>query len=343
MVAQLSLIAVNLATVALESWLYGIFCVIFGASTYLLIRRGRERIQGSGPVQTTRSLWRTPMFVASCLIALSCTAHWILTVYRLFDAFITFMGGGEPIIAYADLSRKSEVAKTAFLIITVLISDAMIIHRLYIVWSYNKAIIVFPILTWGALVACGIGICWQFAHYTLGENVFETAAGRWITSDCVFSFVTNVYCSLLIAWRVWRTTVSAPAYGGPNIMGALAIIIESAAIQSVWNLFFFITYQAKSNLQFTTIDMWVPICGISLTLINLRVSLGWAHQAHISGSSGGPRMTTQVRSFESMNQSYGMRSLAVNITQEVDAEDHRFPGEKPINYRRTSKDSNVSV
>ncbi|TFY63341.1 hypothetical protein EVJ58_g3307 [Rhodofomes roseus] len=324
MVAQLNLLAVNLATVALESWLYGIFCIIFGTSTYLLVRRGRERTQGSGPPQNIRPPWRTPMFIASCLIALSVTAHWILTVYRAFDAFVNFMDGSEPIIAYADLSRKSEVAKTAFLVITVLISDAMIIYRVYIVWSYNRAIIIFPILTWFALVAehtaCGIAICWQFAHYTLGENVFETAAGRWITSDCVFSFVTNLYCSLLIAWRVWRTTVSAPAYGGPNIMGALAIIIESAAIQSAWNLFFFITYQAKSNLQFTTIDMWVPICGISLTLINLRVSLGWAAKGHISGASTGPRLTTQVRSFESTNQSYAMRSLAVDVTQLDDAE-----------------------
>lgn len=38
------------------------------------------------------------------------------------------------------------------------------------------------------LVACGTGVCWQFAEYTLGENVFETSAGRWITSDCVFTF-----------------------------------------------------------------------------------------------------------------------------------------------------------
>lgn len=67
-------------------------------------------------------------------------------------------------------------------------------------------ILIFPALTWCALagtflpstvcvltaeasLVCGSAICWQFAHYTLGEDVFETAAGRWITSDCVFSFV----------------------------------------------------------------------------------------------------------------------------------------------------------
>lgn len=112
----------------------------------------------------------------------------------------------------------------------------------------------------------------------------------------------------------------------------------------MWNLIFFITYQVKSNLQFTTIDMWVPVCGISLTLINLRVSLGWAAGGSVSGSSG-PRLSTHGRSFETTNQSYAMRSLVVNVTQteEVDEEVPRYVPEKAIDFRSTSKGSDLSV
>ena len=84
------------------------------------------------------------------------------------------------------------------------------------------------------------------------------------------------------------------------------------------------TYQAKSNIQFTTCDLWAPICGISLTLINLRVALGWAQKAHQSASSGVPRATalSQGRSFTSnMDQGFAMRPLAVNITRVVNQED----------------------
>lgn len=49
---------------------------------------------------------------------------------RLFDAFVNFKGGAEPIVALADLSQLTEVIKTAFLVITVLISDAMIVSGL---------------------------------------------------------------------------------------------------------------------------------------------------------------------------------------------------------------------
>ncbi|PCH42396.1 hypothetical protein WOLCODRAFT_73087 [Wolfiporia cocos MD-104 SS10] len=308
MVAELSILSVNLATLAMESLLYGIFLMLFGTSTYLLLQRGSQQSQIASSV-TARPIWRTPMFLAAILMAFIVTSHWILTVYRLFDAFINYQGGAEPLIALADLSWRSEVVKTAFLVAAVLLSDIMIIYRLYIVWSYNKLIVIFPMLTWCGLVACGTGVCWQFAVYSLGQDVFETSAGRWITSD------------LLIAFRVWRTRIHTHSYGGANIMGALAIIIESAALQTSWNLIFFVTYQAKSNIQFTTCDLWAQFCGISFMLINLRVALGWAQKASYQQSSTAPRLTTQQRTLGTESQGFAMRPLAVNITRVVNQED----------------------
>jgi hypothetical protein len=34
---------------------------------------------------------------------------------------------------------------------------------------------------------CGVGITYQFTQYKPGENVFLSVAGRWITSDAVFT------------------------------------------------------------------------------------------------------------------------------------------------------------
>lgn len=80
------------------------------------------------------------------------------------------------------------------------------IYRLWIVWNYRSAIIIFPLCTLAGLTgtsifakvhralstnsvasACGIGITYQFTQYYPGENVFVSVAGRWITSDCVFT------------------------------------------------------------------------------------------------------------------------------------------------------------
>lgn len=77
-----------------------------------------------------------------------------------------------PLFVYSDLALATQVAKTAFLVASVLIADAMIvrisqrsgilcllltikklqIYRLYVVWSFNKYIIILPMLTWCGLV-----------------------------------------------------------------------------------------------------------------------------------------------------------------------------------------------
>ncbi|TFY55386.1 hypothetical protein EVJ58_g8291 [Rhodofomes roseus] len=357
MVAELNILSVNLATACMESFLYGIFCILSGTSTYLLLRRGREQMAAG---MSSRPMWRTPMFIAGCLIALTVTGHWILTVVRLFDAFVNYKGGAEPIIAFADLSMMTEVIKTAFLVVTVLISDAMIIYRLYIVWSYNKFIIIFPVMTWCGLIACGTGVCWQFAVYTLGDDVFKTSAGRWITSDCVFTFTTNIYCSLLIAYRVWRTRITTQAYGGANIMGALAIIIESAALQSCVlrsvrsalptdRLPLLSRFPSQQELEPHLLrdlpsEEQHPVHDVRPLGADLR-DLAHAHQPARRARLGArrrtrarrpavPRVTavSQARSYASAaDQNFAMRPLAVNITRVVNQEDD-FGGMKKADY-----------
>lgn len=46
---------------------------------------------------------------------------------RLFDAFVNFLDGQEPLLYYSNLSLKTEVVKTAFLIATLIISDILFV------------------------------------------------------------------------------------------------------------------------------------------------------------------------------------------------------------------------
>ncbi|KAH9926158.1 uncharacterized protein B0H18DRAFT_876555 [Fomitopsis serialis] len=283
------LISVNLATVCIESLLYGIFFVLYGASTYLLIRQSRAKVAAEGK-HSSKSVYRAPMFIAANSIFLTVTGHWVLTVYRLFEAFVNFRGGTAALFFYADIALPSEVAKSALLVATVIVSDAMIIYRLYIIWGYNKAIIVLPVLTWFGLIAVGVGVCWRFSLYKLGDNVYSGQTGRWITADCFFTLATNVYCTVCISYRVFRTRLRArshPSLASPNLLSALAILVESAALHTAWNATFLGAFQRASAFQFTAIDVWSPVAGTAFMLINLRVALGWAQRAHTSASSSG--------------------------------------------------------
>lgn len=283
---DIPLVSANLATVAVESLLYGIFLVLDLTSITLLFTR--EASFSLGAARTSSFVvMRRPMFIGAVILLVSITGHWICTVVRLFDAFVNFEGGQQALKYYADLSQVTEVVKTGFLTGSVVTGDAMIIYRLWVVWGFNYRVIMFPLGTLVGLTVCGVGITYQFAMYTPGQDVFATVAGRWITSDCVFTLLTNVYSSSMIAWYIYTTHKASSAIGGSSMMSILAIFIESAAIYTTWTIFFMITYLTKTNIQFNTVDFWPEAAGIAFSLINVRIGLGWAQKAGISSTLGG--------------------------------------------------------
>ncbi|KAK0480493.1 hypothetical protein EDD18DRAFT_1312327 [Armillaria luteobubalina] len=313
------LVSANLATVAVESLLYGIFLVLDITSITLLFTR--ENSFSPGTTRTSSfAVMQRPMFIGAVILLVSITGHWICTVVRLFDAVVKFEGGRQALQYYADLSQTTEVVKTGFLTGSVVTGDAMIIYRLWIVWGFNYRVIVFPLGTLVGLAVCGVGITYQFAKYTPGQDVFATVAGRWITSDCVFTLLTNVYCSSMIAWYIYRTHKVSSSVGGSKIMSVLAIFIESAAIYTqprrTWTIFFMITYLIKTNIQFNTVDFWPEAAGIAFSLINVRIGLGWAQKSGISSTLGGSSGSRSGRGSERGTE-IPLHPLTINISQAI--------------------------
>ncbi|KAK0216123.1 hypothetical protein IW262DRAFT_1464652 [Armillaria fumosa] len=312
---DIPLVSANLATVAIESLLYGIFLVLDITSITLLFTR--ETSSSSGTTRTSSfAVMRRPMFIGAVILLVSITGHWICTVIRLFDAVVNFEGGRQALQYYADLSQTTEVVKTGFLAGSVVTGDAMIIYRLWVVWGYNYRVIAFPLGTLVGLTVCGIGITYQFAKYTPGQDVFATVAGRWITSDCVFTLVTNVYSSSMIAWYIYRTHKASSAVGGSKIMSALAIFIETDKPGRTWTTFFMITYLTKTNIQFNTVDFWPEAAGIAFSLINVRVGLGWAQKSGISSTLGGSSGLRSGRGSERGTE-IPLHPLTINISQAI--------------------------
>ena len=68
-----SLVTTNLATVCVESALTGVFWALYAGSTYLLVQRNRmQAAQATGI--SSRSFYKSPMFIASNIILVTVTA-----------------------------------------------------------------------------------------------------------------------------------------------------------------------------------------------------------------------------------------------------------------------------
>ncbi|KAF7371388.1 hypothetical protein MSAN_00775300 [Mycena sanguinolenta] len=300
MVLDISLPPVGLATVALESCLYGIYLVLTVTALWLTFG------QNAGSGRRGTPTYSSPIFVGALMLLITITGHWILTVDRGFLAFIYLADTLGPLGFYGDLSQTTEVVKTGFLVTTLAIGDATIIHRLWIVWGHNNYVILFPAVLLTGVTASGVGITYQFTRYKPGQNVFLSEAGRWITSDTVFTLCTNVYSTAFIAWPIWNQERAIKQYGGPSLKSVLIIIVESAALYTVWTTFFLASYLSRSNLQFIVADCWPAMTGISCMLIYARVGLSRAQKEGRFPSSlpNGPG-------------SNPLPSFAINITRAV--------------------------
>ncbi|KAK6995972.1 hypothetical protein R3P38DRAFT_3073688, partial [Favolaschia claudopus] len=271
MAVEVQLVPVSLATIALESCFYGCFLVLAITSMCLLVGR--------------RAKWLSPTFLSAIGIFITVTAHWILTVDRSFQAFVFFENGTFPTAFYGDLSQITEVGKTACLITTVAMGDAIIIHRLWIIWDRRLPIVLFPVLNFLGLIVSGVGITYQFTKYRTGQNVFQSDTSRWITSNAVFTLCINIYSTGFISWRMSQVGNVIKPIGRNRIHSVLGTIVESAAIYTTWTIFFFATYLSESNIQFITVDCVPAITGIACMLIHVRIGLGWAHEGSQAGLS----------------------------------------------------------
>jgi len=315
MAGGVTLISANLVTVGIESLLYGI--VLLLSFTFFYLHLGH--VSGSSPSYGASRLSRTltPIFITSVFIFSTCTAHWVLTMTRLFQAFVTFEGGQAPVLFYGNLSEPTEVAKTAFLICTLIAADVMIAYRLWIVWNRNWYVIIVPTLTIFGLCVSGVGIVYTLARLSGGDTIFLSDVAHWITADYSSTFITNIYSSVMIAYKVWRTNqLAGQSYGGGNLMRVLATIIESASFYTVYVVVFFAVYESDSNVQFTFIDTLCQVAGTAFMMINVRVGLGWAAQGSVSQVS-----SSGLQSRRNADQSYVMRPVAVDISTVVHQDD----------------------
>ncbi|EIN12516.1 hypothetical protein PUNSTDRAFT_141199, partial [Punctularia strigosozonata HHB-11173 SS5] len=327
---DVSLPVVGLASIVVESSLYGLFLATFLACEYVLLHKRTGRSRGIN----LRSNAKLPVLASSIVLFFLITMHWAIDIFRLFRAFI---GSGAtvngPLLFYANLGDRTYVAKTAVFAITGVIADGLIIYRLYIIWNRNLWICIAPILSLLPMFGCSVGVLYHLSTFKLapGGNIFIAASGFKVAFYSVWSttLVTNVLCTVLISLRIWSTTRKVRSMGSSNLTPMLSILIESAALYTFSIVAILASYGAKSNGHFVATDTTPAIIGISYCLIIIRVGLGRSYE-HKNDTT---LMVSSYRGHSSNSRATGLRGtdhanimpmapIAINIPSEVDI-DHR--------------------
>ncbi|KAJ7088007.1 hypothetical protein B0H15DRAFT_842085 [Mycena belliarum] len=281
---QPSLVLVNMAGTVMATLFYGMYLVIFVTSLYLLFARA---IGPPGAVKYTPVLGSV-VFISGITLFVTVTGSWVITVVRAFQGFVYFQDGLGAAIYFNDNANVTETVGDIFLGLSLVIGDAMIIYRLWVVWSYNKLVVLLPSLSLSGLFISLVITIRATVH--LQDLAMDTG----LTPVTSFTIVTNVYCTAFLSWKVWRITRNCNPIGGSNLRNFMAVVVESAAIYTAVILYYTITHQLGSNLQYVAVGALPPVAAIANGLIHVRLGLGRTIEK-IAGSPGSTLVSGPIR------------------------------------------------
>ncbi|KAI0631823.1 hypothetical protein C8Q77DRAFT_1228829 [Trametes polyzona] len=326
-------IGVNLALACIESLLYGMFFVLAMTSLAVLVGRHTNRsstYSGRSCAGADR-IWTSPLFVATMFLLATVTSHWLISVRRVFDAFMYYDGGQAPMEYYLMVEAPTQVIGTAFVVASVIVGDIILTYRIWTVWDRRWIFIVFPTLCTLAYTGLGISMVQLFASYAPGESIFMTAARRRVITTSALTLALTP--ALLRRNDCVSDMVEQPGDEAQSHVRrcrphrvSLVIFIESAAFYTFWTLFFVVSFCANSLLEQFAFHCIPAATGISFMLIVVRVGLGF-HWSQITALGVGPTGLTVHHHYASRRPSmrkpalpYPPRAITLNVTRTIEQE-----------------------
>ncbi|KAE9407088.1 hypothetical protein BT96DRAFT_914956 [Gymnopus androsaceus JB14] len=220
--------------------------------------------------------------------------HFALVILVTTRAIVVLVRMIQPAVAETYVTQdpwtKSSLFVNALWMISVIVSDAFITYRSYVVWARNPYIVILPI----ALILGNIG---RMADQTLGssnEAEYFVKFGDVVRNFSVVTLTLNLVNTGLISYRIWtvRKKTATSRVGADSLSGLISLLVESAAIYTIVLIAHIILICLNNWLLFVFTDMQTPIIGIVFSNIIISVTQGSAFgDTSGTGGTSGDRVT----------------------------------------------------
>ncbi|KAI0674667.1 hypothetical protein C8Q78DRAFT_1067624 [Trametes maxima] len=256
----------ELAGLAAEGGLYGVFVCLFCVCGYDLIQR-RTRFK-------SQLSW--PMVLAAVLLIVLATARFSVDTANVFVAFIHHDPRAARIAYLADVTQPLFITKHSLLIAVLLVGDSFVNYRCWVVWGKNVWIVLFPIALSFTSAAAGSYTMWAYSHL---PNQTVLSEAKWLKAFFALSLVANAFATSMLAYRIWsvdRQTKGGMESGASRLTPIVRIVLESGLINAAFLFVYVMTLEFGTQGLEIMSEMAVPMTGIVFSIVILRVG----HQRH---------------------------------------------------------------
>ncbi|KAI0675870.1 hypothetical protein C8Q78DRAFT_354923 [Trametes maxima] len=230
----------ELAGLAAEGALYGVFVCLFCVCGYDLVQR-RIRLK-------SQLSW--PMALAGILLILLATARFVVDCTNIFVAFILHDTRATRLAYLLDVKAPLFTTKHSIFISTLLVGDSFVNYRCWIVWGKNIWIVLPSIMLSLTSTSSGGYLMWAYTH--LPDQTIPSEA-HWLTVLFSLSLVANALATSLLAYRIWSidrqlTGVLNVEFGDQSRLSPIArIILESGLMNAAYLFVFVMTLEFGSQ------------------------------------------------------------------------------------------------
>jgi hypothetical protein len=283
--AQSSIFAVQVALLApvislsLALVIFGVYALLFGTLIYFL-RNGKVIVH-----QKLFVIWAISVFLISSVGALANASSGIQDAVVLYNALRTQNYG--PFLQYVT-QDETQTALTGvtytFLVAVNCLADAVLIHRIYLVWGSRRWTLALPILTSMAINAVGLAgtiMRTKGASNSGIESNFNLEAKgiNFLLGFYYANAVVNFIFTMLIAGRIWwigHTEQSQNRLTNGKYKSTVAIILECGVLYPI-------SLVAHAAIEGNVDKIAIPVnltptvillAGVAPTVIILRSCLG---------------------------------------------------------------------
>jgi len=259
---------ISMIGIWVETVLYGVNCVMYGLCMFILLRERK-----APTVRWVLVMMCTILFLLS-------TAHVGASLQQLLDAFI-YAPADVPDYSttyWLDNYTTPRVLKDNLYITMVLAQQLIVIWRFYVVFMYDRRVVIFPVILMAGSVGAG------YVSVILNNASVSTPL---IILSWAFGLILNVLVTGAIVarlWRMGRIIASLTATSTTPFASSIYLVVESSAITAVAGVGLIALVASNSPASFSGPDVVSQL--VVLTPLLIAVQVGYTGRYRYSIPQG---------------------------------------------------------